>query len=86
MVVDIRKNLPHPVLTMSEFKQYRKKQIAEMRPLVPGEMLAPSVSISDADRQDGSPKAGDMIARNPDNHADEWLVAAEFFQKNYEPV
>lgn len=70
---------------MSQFAKYRKKQIAEMRPYEPGEDLT-GVSISTADKDNGSPKQGDMIAHNPDNHADQWLVAAEFFTKNYEPV
>jgi hypothetical protein len=54
---------------MSEFKQYRRKQIAELRPFVPGTPIDPSVSISLPDLEAGSPKAGDMIARNPKNHA-----------------
>jgi hypothetical protein len=33
----------------------------------------------------GSPKAGDTIARNPKNHADKWLVAAQYFADNFEP-
>ena len=42
------------------------------------------VSISDADRTNGSPKVGDMIARNPKNHNDLWLVAAKYFEENLE--
>jgi hypothetical protein len=34
----------------------------------------------------GSPKTGDMIARNPANHAEQWLVAAAYFAVNFEPV
>jgi hypothetical protein len=37
------------------------------------------ISISKEDFAAGSPKAGDMIARNPKNHADQWLVAAQYF-------
>ncbi len=44
------------------------------------------VSISDEDRKNGSPKAGDMIARNPKNHADQWLVARKYFEGNLEPA
>jgi hypothetical protein len=68
---------------MSEFKQYRRKQTAELRPYVPGDMLI-GVSISEADRTNGSPKVGDMIARNPKNHEDQWLVAATYFTDNFE--
>jgi hypothetical protein len=66
------------------FKQYRRKQIAELRPYEEGEPLY-GVSISAADKAAGSPKAGDMIARNPKNHADQWLVAAQYFADNFEP-
>lgn len=66
------------------FAQYRRKQIAELRPYVPGEGLA-GVSISLPDEYNGSPKLGDMIARNPKNHADQWLVAAQYFADNFEP-
>jgi len=71
---------------MAEFKQYRRTQIAEMRPYVPGEVSAVEVSVSAPDREAGSPKEGDMIARNPKNHADQWLVAAQYFADNFEPM
>jgi hypothetical protein len=70
---------------MSDFKQYRRKQIAELRPYVPGEALD-GVSISQVDRDTGSPKVGDMIARNPKNHGDQWLVSAQYFADNFEPI
>lgn len=68
---------------MNEFKQYRRSQIAEMRPYTTGEPLT-DVSISKADLDAGSPKIGDMIARNPKNHADQWLVAKQYFEDNFE--
>lgn len=71
---------------MSEFKQYRRKQIAELRPYVEGENLSDRVSISKPDQEAGSPKPGDMIARNPKNHDDQWLVAADYFAENFEPI
>jgi hypothetical protein len=67
------------------FRQYRRKQIAELRPYIPGEEMN-GISISAEDRNAGSPKAGDMIARNPKNHADQWLVAAKYFADNFEPT
>ena len=67
------------------FKQYRRTQIAEMRPYVPGESMN-GISLSEPDNDAGSPKAGDMIARNPKNYADQWLVAAQYFADNFEPV
>lgn len=68
---------------MSEYKQYRRKQIAELADWEPGFDMA-GVSISDADKAAGSPKPGDKIARNPANHADRWLVAADYFSANFE--
>jgi hypothetical protein len=44
------------------------------------------VSISDADRANGSPKRRDWIARNPADHSDKWLVAEQYFKDNFEPV
>jgi hypothetical protein len=70
---------------MSEFTQYRRKQIAELRPYMDGENMD-GVSVSPEDARAGSPKPGDMIARNPKNHADKWLVAAAYFADNFEPA
>lgn len=66
------------------FKKYRRTQIAEMRPYEPGETLGERISISAPDRESGSPKPGDMIARNPANHDDQWLVAKDYFDANFE--
>ena len=83
---------------MEKFKKYRRTQIAEMREVTQndidlfkaGDTIPASfqfkVSISDADRQNGSPKIGDMIARNPKNHNDQWLVAKQYFEDNFEPM
>ncbi|MBP0903580.1 hypothetical protein ACFSKN_03250 [Mariniflexile gromovii] len=71
---------------MSEFKQYRRKNLSEMRPYVKGEKLDGNVSISEADLKAGSPKVGNMIARNPKNHKDQWLVAKAYFDDNFERV
>ena len=69
---------------MQEFKQYRRTQIAEMTPWVEGFDMS-RVSVSAPDKEAGSPKPGDMIARNPKNHDDKWLVAAAYFADNFEP-
>ena len=71
---------------MSEFKNYRRKNVSEMRTYVEGEMLDTKVSISEADLKAGSPKVGDMIARNPKNHEDQWLVAKAYFEDNLELI
>ena len=70
---------------MNDFKQYRRKQIAELCPYTPNEPLG-GISISLTDTNNGSPKLGDMIARNPKDHSDLWLVAAQYFQDNFEPL
>jgi hypothetical protein len=85
---------------MNEFKKYRRTQIAEMRPVTELDVKAYQidkeihsmrdtefkVSISDVDRKNGSPKIGDMIARNPNNHNDQWLVAEKYFNENFETI
>jgi hypothetical protein len=66
-----------------EFKQYRRKQIAELADWTP-DIDMRGVSVSAEDTKAGSPKVGDKIARNPKNHADRWLVAAAYFVDNFE--
>ena len=83
---------------MSVFKKYRRSNIAEMRPVEQSEVEyfkiqkalyddsgEFQISISDSDIKNGSPKVGDMIARNPKNHNDQWLVAEKYFKENFEP-
>jgi hypothetical protein len=68
---------------MNEYKQYRRKQIAELADWHEGFDMT-RVSVSAADAGAGSPKLGDKIARNPVNHDDKWLVAASYFAENFE--
>ena len=70
---------------MTDFRPYRRTAIAELAPWTP-ETDMEGVSVSEADLEAGSPKPGDMIARNPKNHADQWLVAAQYFRAHFEPV
>lgn len=72
-------------MSKPEFKQYRRKQVAELADWYPGMDLT-GVSISDPDHVNGSPLPGDKIARNPKNHADRWLIAKEYFEANFEPL
>lgn len=65
---------------MSQFQKYRRTNIAEMRPYVPGEDLS-QISVS---KEDDPETDRGMIARNPDNHADQWYVARAYFEKNFE--
>jgi len=79
---------------MSEFKQYRRKQIAELRAVTETELTFNKerlvkgwfVSVSQEDEKAGSPKEGDMVARNPKNHKDQWLVAKKYFNDNFEVI
>lgn len=66
---------------MSEWKQYKRKGLSEMRPYVPGEDLS-HVSV----QADQAPSDGGMIARNPKDHTDQWYVTAEYFRDNLEPA
>jgi len=70
---------------MTDFKRYRRSQVAEMADWEPGFDIT-GVSISEPDKEAGSPKQGDKIARNPKNHADKWLVAAAYFADNFETL
>ena len=67
---------------MNNFTQYRRSNIAEMRPYIQDEDMT-GISVADVDVRNGSPKEGDMIARNPQNHADKWLVSADYFKANF---
>lgn len=61
---------------MKDFKKYRRTQIAEMRPVTERDINSfktnhfiesgedYDVSISGSDISNGSPKLGDMVARN----------------------
>lgn len=85
---------------MSYFEKFRRKQIAELRTVTQEDvnefqernLLSAhetkdniiEISISDVDLLNGSPKIGDMIARNPKNHLDQWLVAEKYFNDNFE--
>lgn len=82
---------------MEEFKKYKRTQIAEMRPVTEQDIeefknknyisvfgWQYEVSISSVDLENGSPKIGDMIARNPKNYNDQWLVAEQYFKDNFE--
>ena len=86
---------------MSNFKTYKRIQIAEMREVTELDInvfknhgfihiseypFGYNISISDADKNNGSPKIGDMIARNPKNYNDQWLVDQQYFNDNFEKI
>jgi hypothetical protein len=63
---------------MSDFKNYRKKNLQSMRPYIPGEDMS-GISVSPEDNV----SIGGMIAINPANEDDKWYVAKDFFDSNY---
>ena len=69
-----------------KFKQYKRKGLSEMIEYKNYTGDITLVSISKEDINNGSPKEGDMIARNPKNHNDFWLVAEKYFNDNLELV
>lgn len=62
-------------------RYYKKKAVQPMRPYRAGESLK-GISVNAED----TPEEGGMIAHNPNNPADRWYVAKQFFQNNYEEV
>lgn len=73
-----------------EWTNYRKKgstPMVEYKDFITfAGQLPDKVSISEADKDNGSPKEGDMIARNPDDPDDMWLISKEYFEENYTEV
>ena len=66
------------------WRLYQKRQLTEMIPYTKGFDLT-GVYISDFDKQNGSPKPGDFIARGTD-HSYMWLVAAQYHKDNYQVI
>lgn len=54
----------------------------EVRPYIHGDQARHEISISEADLKLPT-LVGGMIARNPDNHADQWYIAKAYFNKHY---
>jgi len=65
------------------YKNYKRKGLSEMSAWKQGDDMT-GISISEPDATAGSPKEGDQIARNPNNHDDKWLVAKKYFEDNLE--
>jgi len=86
---------------MEDFRPYRRKQIAELRPVTYRDIECfqsnkelkfitdsgwMTIAVSEVDLKNGSPKIGDMIARNPKNNQDQWLVSKTYFEDNFEEL
>lgn len=68
-----------------EYKRFARKGIALMCDWVP-EMDMTGVSIPEADLKNGCPKIGDMIAVNPKNPDDRWLIEEQYHKDNFTPI
>lgn len=66
-----------------EFKSYNRiPKLLHMRPYVPGEDLT-NVKV----RADDDPETDlGMIARDPQNHDDQWYVPRAFADSDFKPV
>lgn len=65
-----------------EFKLYKKSSSTEIRPYLFGEDVK-NISIDPDVAKEGHPKSGDMVCRDPSNHADQWLITKKYFNDNY---
>lgn len=81
----LEKRAKETTIQPPQYRPYRRSQIAELADWQPGFDMT-GVSVSAADAANGSPQAGDKIARNPANHAERWLVRAAYFAANFEPM
>jgi hypothetical protein len=64
------------------WKRYQRKGLSEMRPYILHEDLS-GVSVSSTD----NPWTDmGMIARNPEDHNDQWYVARKYFEDNLTEV
>lgn len=61
------------------WKKYQRIGTIELRLYVEGEPLD-GIGVSDVDDPE---KDMGFIARNPDNHKDQWYVAKDYVAKNY---
>ena len=64
------------------FKEYKRTNVAEMRPYVLGEDLT-GISVAEVDNPENDMG---MIARNPNNYKDQWYVARKYFEENFEEI
>lgn len=67
---------------MSKFKEYQNIQNKEIRPYVKGEDLT---GISVTEGIDPVKDKG-YIARDPNNHEDQWYITKKFFKENFQEV
>jgi hypothetical protein len=78
-----------PDLTGHVWANYPRKGSIDARPWTAVDAAGyrngyklPGVSVSDADKYTACNPVG-YVARNPDNHADQWYIAPDYFAKHY---
>lgn len=74
-------------MTTNEWKQYKRKGLSEMRPWTHNDgnresLINKGISCGPED----TPEVGGMVARNPQNHDDQWYVSKQYFEENLEPA
>lgn len=67
---------------MSTFKEYQNIQTKEIRPYVKGEDLT-GISITEGINPE---KDKGYVARDPNNHEDQWYITKKFFKENFAEV
>jgi hypothetical protein len=78
------KTAAEPEVVDTRWSTYKKRGTVEARLFSEGEELPKGCSVSQKDKDGGSPKGGDWIARDRDNPEDTWLISRKFFEDNYE--
>lgn len=68
-----------------QFVQYSRITIVEMRPFVVGEDMT-NIYVDPVLVEHGHPEEGDMIARNPRDRDEMWLMTRENFSTNFETI
>lgn len=69
---------------MSEFRWYKRKGLIEARPVRSDEDWS-MISVANSDRASVEYlNHQGLIARNPENHADQWYIHPTYFAKHYQ--
>ena len=77
---------------MNKYKLYRRKETFELRDVTTQDIEeykeegTIKAFIRQVDKDKGSPKIGDKIARNTKNIRHQWLIEEETFKSDWEEV
>ena len=68
-------------------KYQRDQVILKMRPVTESDIKEPkNFFISPDNIKLNSPKMGDVIAQNPLNSEDQWLIEKSYFEKSFKKI